>query len=107
MMMKPVRLAAVAALCLPLFAQSAAAGGPIQSACLKSGRDAANRALCSCIQDVADMTLRNADQRRAAKFFRDPDLAHEVWVSKRDADDAFWERYKEFGAQAEAYCAQG
>lgn len=106
-MKKSIGLAAVAALCIPLFSSAAAAGGPIQSACLKSGRDAANRALCSCIQDVADQTLRGSDQRRAAKFFRDPDLAHEVWVSKRDADDAFWDRYKQFGELAEAYCARG
>ena len=38
-------------------------------------------------------------------FFRDPDRAHETWMSKRDGDDAFWERYKNFGATAEAYCA--
>lgn len=105
-MKKPFGLAAAAALMLPLFA-SAAAAGPIESACLRSDRDAASRSLCSCIQDVADMTLRGADQRRAAKFFRDPDLAHEVWISKRDSDDAFWDRYKQFGEMAEAYCAAG
>ncbi len=51
------------------------------------------------------MTLRGSDQRRAAKFFRDPDLAHKTWVSQTASDDAFWDRYKEFGAAAEAYCA--
>lgn len=50
------------------------------------------------------MTLRGSDQRRAAKFFRDPDLAHKTWISQKAADDAFWDRYKEFGATAEAYC---
>lgn len=79
--------------------------GQIERACLRSDRDAANRALCACIQQVADMTLRGSDQRRAAAFFRDPDRAHETWMSKRDSDDAFWERYKAFGSTAEAYCA--
>ena len=51
------------------------------------------------------MTLRGGDQRRAARFFSDPDLAHETWLSQRPADDDFWERYKNFGATAEAYCA--
>jgi hypothetical protein len=51
------------------------------------------------------MTLPGGDQRRAAKFFADPDRAHETWMSQRDSDDAFWERYKNFGATAEAYCA--
>jgi hypothetical protein len=95
---------AIAALAMPLFTSTAFAG-QIERACLRSDRDAANRALCSCIQQVADMTLRGGDQRRAAAFFRDPDRAHETWMSKRDSDDAFWERYKNFGATAEAYCA--
>lgn len=82
-----------------------AAAGPIEQACLRSDRDAANRAVCSCIQQVADMTLRGTDQRRAARFFADPDLAHSTWMSERSSDDAFWERYKNFGATAEAYCA--
>ena len=51
------------------------------------------------------MTLQGGDQRRAAKFFNDPDRAHETWMSQRESDDAFWERYKNFGATAEAYCA--
>ena len=82
-----------------------AAAGPIERACLRSDRDAANRQVCSCIQQVADMTLRGSDQRRAAKFFSDPERAHETWMSQRASDDAFWERYKNFGATAEAYCA--
>ena len=103
-MLKPLALAATAALFLPLSVAPASAG-PIQSACMRSDRDAANRALCSCIQQVADMTLRGADQRRAAKFFADPDKANETWLSQRASDDAFWERYKAFGQTAEAYCA--
>ena len=96
--------AALAALLLPLNMQTVQAG-PIERACLRSDRDAANRTICSCIQQVADMTLRGGDQRRAARFFSDPDLAHETWLSQRPADDDFWERYKNFGATAEAYCA--
>lgn len=95
---------ALAALALPVSTAPAHAG-QIERACLRSDRDAANRRLCACIQQVADMTLRGGDQRRAATFFRDPDRAHETWMSKRDSDDAFWERYKNFGATAEAYCA--
>ena len=103
-MLKPVVLAACAALYLP-FSASMAAAGPIQNACLRSDRDAANRVLCSCIQQVADMTLVGSDQRRAAKFFTDPDKANETWLSQRASDDAFWDRYKNFGQTAEAYCA--
>lgn len=104
-MKKSLVLAAVAALCVPLFSGSASAAGAIESACMRSDRGG-NRALCGCIQQVADMTLRGADQRRAAKFFKDPQQAQEVRMSKRDADNEFWARYKSFGEAAEAYCAR-
>ena len=107
-MMKPVFRAGLAALVIPVVLpvlSSAAFAGPIESACMRSGRDGASRALCGCIQQVADITLSRTDQRRAAKFFKDPDQAHAVWISQRAADDAFWDRYKEFGSMAEANCA--
>ncbi|MFT4150698.1 MAG: hypothetical protein QM656_10925 [Paracoccaceae bacterium] len=103
-MKKSLVLAATAALCFPMFSGAASAGGAIQSACMRSDRGA-SPALCGCIQQVANMTLRGADQRRAAKFFRDPDQAQEVRMSKRDSDNEFWARYKAFGDAAEAYCA--
>lgn len=83
---------------------SFAMAGPIESACMRSDRKAANRALCGCIQQVADQTLRRTDQSRAASFFKSPEKAHKTWMSKSKSDDAFWDRYKAFGAQAEAYC---
>ncbi|WP_343079850.1 hypothetical protein [Ostreiculturibacter nitratireducens] len=83
----------------------AAWAGPIEQACLRSGREAANRSLCGCIQQVADMTLTNSDQRQAAKFFHDPHRAQEIRQSDRASHEAFWQRYKNFGATAEAFCA--
>lgn len=103
-MTRPIALAAVVAVILPLSCGFTLAG-PIETACNRSDRQAANRALCSCIGQVADQTLRNGDQKRAASFFKDPDRAQQVKMSKRDADDAFWDRYKVFGEQAELYCA--
>lgn len=95
----------VAVATIVLFSSmQAAVAGPVERACLRSGAEAANRGTCACIQQVADSTLRGADQRRAAKLMSDPDLAHEVWLSKRQADDSFWERYKAFGQMAETYC---
>lgn len=87
------------------LAATAAFAGPIETACNRSDRQAANPAVCGCLQQVADMTLRGADQKRAAKFFTDPEQAHEVRMSTTDRDNAFWDRYKNFGATAEAYCA--
>ena len=104
-MTKHTMLGAIAAVLLSGFSAPAFAG-PIETACLRSGRAAANRALCGCIQNAADQTLRGSDQRRAAKFFRKPDLAHKVWISQSASDDAFWDRYKEFGRVAEATCAR-
>jgi hypothetical protein len=103
-MIRPFVAATLVALILPLFA-TAAAAGPIEKACINSDRGSASRAMCGCIQQVADMTLRGGDQRRAAKFFSDPDFAQQVRMSTRDADNAFWERYKNFGETAQAYCA--
>jgi hypothetical protein len=98
-------LAAIAvAVLIPLFSTVAAAG-PIEKACLNSDRRGANRTVCDCIQQVADMTLRGADQRRAAKFFSNPDQAQQVRMSDSDSDNAFWDRYKAFGENASALCA--
>ncbi len=101
---------AVGALVLSLGLSTAptpVTAGPIESACNSSGRSAANRALCRCIQGAADATLTRSDQRRAARFFRDPDQAQQVRMSKSAADSAFWARYRAFGDMAEAYCARG
>lgn len=103
-MKSPFAAAGLAAIFLSMSLGIAHAG-PIERACMQSDRNAANRAVCSCIQQVANQTLGGADQRRAAKFFGDPDKANEVWLSKSHSDDAFWDRYKVFGSQAEAYCS--
>jgi hypothetical protein len=100
-MTKTLIAAALLSIALPMTAIA----GPIESACLNSDRKVANRALCGCIQQVADMTLKGGDQRKAAKFFKDPDEAQKVRMSKRDSDNAFWARYKNFGETAAAYCA--
>ena len=101
--MKPVMLAAATAAMFTLIT-TAAMAGPVQRACMAADRGG-NRSLCSCIQQVADQTLSGRDQRRAARFFDDPDRAHSTWVSQSAADDAFWDRYRSFGRTAEAHCA--
>ena len=101
---KHIVLAAVVAVAIPLVA-SLAAAGPIEYACVRSERKAVTRSLCGCIDQVAERVLSGSDQRRAAKFFKDPDEAHAVWISQKRADDDFWTRYKAFGAQAEAACS--
>ncbi len=98
-----IRVAA-GALLFSLMTLTAQAGA-IERACNKSDRDAANSSVCSCIQQVADQSLSSSDQRRAAGFFNNPDKAQDVRLSDTSRDDAFWERYTAFGAQAEAYCA--
>ena len=97
------RIAAAAAvlaaiLATPLFAAQ------IERACLNSERAQGNRALCGCIQDAANLTLTARDQRRAATFFADPHRAQEVRQSDSRSDEAFWQRYRNFGRTAETFC---
>ncbi|MBR9650870.1 hypothetical protein IT775_07020 [Thalassobius aquimarinus] len=88
----------------PLGIDSAQAG-PIDRACMASPRQQKSWALCRCIQHVANQTLSRSDQRRAAKFFRDPHKAQEVRQSDSRSNERFWLRYKEFGATAAAICS--
>lgn len=102
-MRKFLSVITVAGLLAP-FAASVVEAGPINRACLKSGRKAASSQLCGCIQVVADTALSWGDQRRAAKFFKDPHRAQEIRQSDRARDEEFWLRYKAFGSRAEATC---
>lgn len=91
---------------LPLFAATdAAMAGPISTACLASERPQANAGLCGCIQAAADRTLSRADQRQAAKFFRDPHQAQEIRQSAKKRHEEFWLRYRDFSSLAEASCS--
>ncbi|MCB1334627.1 MAG: hypothetical protein KDK26_13500 [Roseivivax sp.] len=81
------------------------ASGPISKACMASGRDAANRTLCGCVQFVADLQLSASDQRMAAEFFAEPHQAQEIRQSDSGRHEAFWTRYKAFAGQAEELCA--
>jgi hypothetical protein len=78
--------------------------GPISRACIASDRKARNPRLCGCIQTVADQSLSGRDQRKAARFFRNPQRAMDVKMSKTTADDAFWDRYKLFASRSERSC---
>jgi hypothetical protein len=98
-------LAAALGAFLVLSGCGGAVSGDIGRACLVSGRDAASQALCSCVQGVANQTLSPTDQRRAARFFGDPDRAEETRFSDRPSDDAFWTRYRAFADTAEAICS--
>ena len=76
----------------------------IERACLSANRDGTSRAMCGCIQDVADLTLTNRDQELASSFFKNPQKAQDIRQSGRRSHSKFWDRYKEFGATAETFC---
>ena len=103
--MKAILIIAALAAGAATFTTTPVQAGTIERACLQSDRKAANRSLCGCIQQVADMTLDRRDQRLAAKFFKDPHRAQEVRMSKSDRDNAFWKKYRQFGDTAKAYCS--
>jgi len=100
----PALIAPMLALALAVLAPATAAAGPIETACNRSDRPAATRTLCRCIDDVARRQLTRAEQRRAARFFRDPDEAQRVRMSRSDTDREFWRRYRAWGEAAEAAC---
>jgi hypothetical protein len=104
-MRKTLIAAALAALVLPILPATLSAG-TIETACNRSDRPGATRGLCGCVQRAADAHLTRADQRLAARFFRDPERAQQVRMSDSSRDRAFWERYRAFVATAEVACAR-
>lgn len=91
---------------LILLAPVAAFAGPVENACNRSDRPGTNRALCRCIDAVASQTLTRSEQRRAARFFSNPDEAQSVRMSRSAADNEFWSRYRAFGEAAERSCVR-
>ena len=81
-----------------------AEAGTMSRACIKSDRKAKTRRLCSCMQSVADSKLSRREQARAAKFFKDPQLAQGIRQSDKSGDEKFWKRYKAFGKVFSASC---
>jgi len=98
------RIALIPLLCATTLGGPALAANQIERACLGSDRPGVNRALCGCIQDAANITLSSKDQRLAASFFKDPQRSQLVRKSDTRADDAFWDRYRNFGRTAESFC---
>lgn len=76
----------------------------IARACLSSERGFGKGTLCSCIQKAADRTLTRRDQKLAAGFFADANLAQSVRRSDSRRDEEFWDRYRKFNATAQKYC---
>ena len=87
------------------FSASSVGATQIERACMRADRKAASRALCGCIQDVADLTLSQSEQKLAASFFNDPQKAQDLRQSSNPRNERFWQRYKDFGANAGQFCA--
>lgn len=102
--MKAVLTTLSLAVALVLAAPTAATARQIENACNASERRAATRELCRCIDNVAQRMLTRSEQRRAARFFRNPDEAQRVRMSSDPGDRDFWRRYREWGEMAEAMC---
>ena len=95
---------AIILVALATLAACGGGSGPIGSACLSGGRDAATPSLCSCIQRVADQSLSRSEQRRAAGFFSDPQRAQDTRQSDNASDEAFWRRYRAYADRAASVC---
>lgn len=85
--------------------RAVAGSGPILTACLQSGRQAATRESCGCVQAVANTSLSASDQKLGASFFSNPHRAQEIRQSSNASHSAFWERWSDFGEQAGKLCA--
>jgi hypothetical protein len=107
--MKQFLMAAAVAVALTpvviVVTPSIAMAGPIDRACMASDRRARSPRLCACIQQVADQTLTRADQRMAARFFRDPQMAQDIRQSDNRDHEIFWRKYRAFGETAAATCS--
>ncbi len=83
------------------------ATGPIQKACQAQGRKQASRARCGCVQAVADRELSASDQRRGARYFRDPHKLQQVRQNQdgNASNRRFWAAWKSYGQKAARVCS--
>lgn len=102
--MKRMMFAAMLAVFVTPIAAEMAEAGPISRACMASPRKQKSPSLCQCIQKVANQTLSGADQRRGAKYFRNPEKLQEVRQSDLRTNEVFWKRWKAFGQAASEAC---
>ena len=100
-----MRIQIVAAATALILSSAAVQAGPISRACLASERNVSSHALCGCLQQVANRTLDIGEQRRAAKIIRKPQMAQDIKMSNSASNEAFWQRYKNFGAHAAQTCS--
>ncbi len=84
------------------------ASGPIQKACQAQGRKAASRARCGCVQAVANRELSASDQRRGAKYFKNPHALQQVRQNQDSnaGNKRFWAAWKAFGQRAAQVCSK-
>lgn len=103
--MKKIATALVlGALSLPALSTSATAGNAIAKACMSSPRGAAAPALCGCIQSVADTMLSAREQALGAQILIEPHKSQEIRASAKASDNAFWDKWRRFGAAAGQTC---
>lgn len=89
------------------FDQVQFASGPIQKACQAQGRKQASRARCGCVQAVANRELSASDQRRGAKYFKDPHALQQVRQNQDSnaGNKRFWAVWKAYGQRAAQVCS--
>ncbi|MGR3801884.1 hypothetical protein [Marinibacterium profundimaris] len=102
-LLTPLTLVPVVAVPM-MLAPAQAEAGPIKRACMASERRNASDSLCSCLDQVARSSLKRSDQRKASRFFKDPQKAQETRQSDNPKDEAFWLRYRDFTTLAAATC---
>lgn len=83
----------------PRFAE-----GPVGTACLIHNRGTADAQKCGCIQAAANLTLSQAEQQRATRFFAEPEVLQRIKLSDTAEAERFWASWVAFAETAERLC---
>jgi hypothetical protein len=83
----------------PRFAE-----GPVGTACLIHNRGTADAQKCGCIQAAANLTLNQAEQQRATRFFAEPEVLQRIKLSDTAEAERFWASWASFAETAERLC---
>jgi hypothetical protein len=76
----------------------------IEAACKITGGPGASLQFCTCMQQVADLSLSLTEQKLAAFFLRNPGEAGEIKRRNPAHHQTFWTRFESFSLSTRRHC---
>lgn len=76
----------------------------VEAACKVTGGPGASVEFCSCMQQVADLSLSLSEQKLAAYFLRNPARASRIGKANPAARKGFWQRFESFNLSTRRHC---